>query len=369
MMEVTINREQLAPILGMVVGVVERRSTLPILSNLLVAIDKGVMELTGTDLEVEIRAAVPVASAAAGAFTVPARKLLDICRALPPGADLKILADSETVKIAAARSRFSLLTLPPLDFPRMDAFPFSHGLAMPLEQLKYLLDKTAFAMAQQDVRYYLNGLLLDLGRDVLTAVATDGHRLAKVACKIAEEIDEEMRLILPSKTVQELRRLVSNQERDAMVRLDLSDRAIRVSLDALVVTSKLIDGRYPDYNQVIPINIGQVAQVSREGLRQALLRIAVLTSEKYKGVRFYFEKDLLKLQAHNPEQELAEEEVEMGYDGDSVTIGFNVGYLLDVLNAITDEQVEILFNDGGSSSIWRGLASRDETYVIMPMRL
>ncbi len=368
-MELTIDRELLTPILGMVVGVVERRTTLPILSNILVAVENGLMELTGTDLEVEIRASLPAGGTESGSFTVPARKLLDICRALPANTAIKIRLDGEKIRITAARSRFSLLTLPSQDFPRMDTFALDSSLTLSLDQLKYLLDRTAFAMAHQDVRYYLNGLLLDLSTDQLTAVATDGHRLAKVACEIDAADAGNLRIIVPSKTVNELRRLMAGHDPEVAVRLDISERAMRLSFDSIVVTSKLVDGRYPDYHQVIPIDLAHEAYISREALRLALLRIAVLTTEKYRGVRFYFEKDLLKLQAHNPEQELAEEEVEIGYDGDPVMIGFNVGYLLDVLNTLGDDQLQILFTDGDSSSIWRGANGRDETYVIMPMRL
>jgi DNA polymerase-3 subunit beta len=243
------------------------------------------------------------------------------------------------------------------------------GTCLEIEQaqLRKVLEKTAFAMAQHDVRYYLNGLLLEVRPGGLTAVATDGHRLAKVELDLESDLTEPMQVILPGKTVAELKRLLVGS--DEKVRINLTDRTIQLQLGATQVTSKLIDGRYPEYDRVIPRNPDRVAVADRGALRQALQRTAVLSNEKYKGVRLTFDAGLLRLQAHNPEQDEAEEELELDYKSEATTIGFNVAYVMDILGVLEKDEVEISFSDGNSSALWRNQGMEQETYVVMPMRL
>ena len=369
-MNIEIPRSELLPALGMVSGVVERRQTLPILGNLLLSASDGQMLIRGTDLELEIGTRARVDSDEDGDVTVPARKFVDICRALPEGARVRVRADQERALVSSGRSRFTLSTLPAGDFPSLELGEAELSLEMSSAVLKRMLDKTAFAMAQQDVRYYLNGVMLELGSRELTAVATDGHRLAKMTEAVETGIGEEdarRQVILPAKTVVELRRLLALYE--GPVRVELSDRTIRVSFGDTVLVSKLVDGRYPEYERVIPRNLPLKAVLNRDVLRAALQRAAILSSEKYKGVRVSFNAGALGLQAHNPEKEQADDEIEMEYEGEAVVIGFNVAYIVDVLQAVDQARVEVVFRDADSSAIWRGEGVENETFVIMPMRL
>ncbi|MBK1717454.1 DNA polymerase III subunit beta [Thiocystis violacea] len=366
-MEFVANREVFLPALNKVIGVVERRQTLPILGNLLIVGREGRVTLTGTDLEVEVNTNFAAEIQSEGETTVPARKLADICRNLPEGADIRMRVKDERCVVTSGRSRFSLGLLPAVDFPTMDVEEGGFPFQIKESQLKRLLDKTAFAMAQQDVRYYLNGLLMELNPATLVAVATDGHRLAKFASHIALALGESRQVIVPNKTVLELRRQLGNSDEEVAVRL--GEKSLRVVVGLMTMTSKLVDGRYPEYERVIPGNIGRMATIEKESLKRALSRTAILSNEKYRGVRLNFDQGNLKLLAHNPEQEEAEEEIEMLYEGDSISIGFNVAYLMDVLAAIDEESLAVHFQDGNSSSIWRGLGVEDETFVVMPMRL
>jgi DNA polymerase III subunit beta len=366
-MHIRTNREVLVPVLQKVGGVVERRQTLPVLGNLLILASEGTVEVSGTDLEVEVRAGFDADVQAGGEITVPARKLTDICRALPEGADITLRQDKERFQVLAGRSRFTLSTLPAGDFPSMEGSSGEERIELEQGQLKDLLDRTAFAMAHQDVRYYLNGLLLEVRPDRLVAVATDGHRLAKVELQLESDVGEELQVIVPRKTVLELGRLLSGGQ--SSVRVDVGERSFRAVADGVVLTSKLVDGRYPEYDRVIPAAPERFAVMDRELLRQALQRTSILSNEKYKGVRLHFESGVLRLQAHNPEQEEAEEEIEIEYEGEPAAIGFNVGYLLDVLNVLGTSEVRLAFSDGNSSAVLTGGGRDGEIYVVMPMRL
>jgi DNA polymerase III subunit beta len=366
-MELAVNRENLLPVLSKVVGVVERRQTLPILGNLLVVARDDRLEVCGTDLEVEVKTSCAASVKQEGATTLPARKLMDICRNLSEGQEIRFRLSDERCVVTAGRGRFTLGVLSAGDFPLMDADVDGVEATVPEGVLRRLLDKTAFAMAQQDVRYYLNGLLLQLDESGVTAVGTDGHRLAKFRQSLDLEIAEPLQVIVPSKTVQELRRQLGHSEEP--VTLAIGGRHIRLAMGITVMTSKLVDGRYPDYERVIPRELEKVATVGNDSLKRALARTAILSNEKYRGVRLAFENGVLRLQAHNPEQEEAEEEIELDYRGEPTAIGFNVAYLSDVLGAVEGNEIEVRFSDAGSSSIWRGARSEDETYVVMPMRL
>jgi DNA polymerase-3 subunit beta len=367
-MQILTNREHLLPALMRGTGVVEKRQTLPILGNFyLSAGEGGAVELVGTDLELEIRTNFPATVKGPGAVTLPARKITDICRALPDGADIRIKVEGDKAVISSGRGRYTLSTLPADGYPLMQ--PEVDGICLELGQgqLRKLLEKTAFAMAQHDVRYYLNGLLFEVRPGGLTAVATDGHRLAKVEIGCDSDVSETTQVILPSKTVNELKRLLAGTEDKTRIRI--SDRTIQLQMGAAQVTSKLIDGRYPEYDRVIPRNLERLAVADRSALRQALLRTAILSNEKYKGVRVTFDAGLLRLQAHNPEQDEAEEELELEYAGEATTIGFNVAYVMDILSVLEKDEVEVAFSDGNSSALWSSKGVDDEIYVVMPMRL
>lgn len=366
-MEFLVNREVLLPALSKVHGIVERRQTLPILGNLLLDIQDEQIILTATDLEVEVKTDFAAEIQQTGQITLPARKLMDICRNLSENADIRFRVKDERCVVTAGRGRFSLGVLPAVDFPLMEQE--SDGCDFSIEEgaLKRLLDKTAFAMAQQDVRYYLNGLLLEFGASSLTAVGTDGHRLARYQSKTVVDMNDPRQVIVPSKTVLELRRQLTHG--DDLVSVSLGEKSIRIRIGHMTMTSKLVDGRYPEYERVIPRETAYLASMSKDDLKRALSRTAILSNEKYRGVRLTFESGVLKLLAHNPEQEEAEEEIELNYSGEPISIGFNVAYLNDVLNALDADSVDVRFQDANSSSVWRGQGAEDETYVVMPMRL
>jgi len=367
-MHIRASRDTLVAILGRVGGMVEKRQTLPILGNFLIWADNDTIEVTATDLEVEIRVRGAATVKQGGEITIPARKLMDICRALPEGVEISLRVENERASLVAGRSRFVLSTLPAVDFPTMEHTTGEESFEVAEGRLKSLLKKTAFAMAQQDVRYYLNGLLLEIESDKLVAVATDGHRLAKVEKRVDIEVGEAMQIILPRKTVMELNRLLEEDKEDP-VKIHVSQRLFRIEFGDTIVTSKLIDGRYPDYEKVIPALSERLACADRDALRFALVRTSILSGEKFKGVRVGLEPGRLRLQAHNPEQEEAEEEVEVGYSGGPTVIGFNVGYLIDVLGVLDEREVEICVRDSNSSAILRNKGKEGEIFVVMPMRL
>jgi DNA polymerase-3 subunit beta len=366
-MQILTKKEALMPLLNRVGGVVERRQTLPVLGNLLISATEQLIEVVGTDLEVEVRSRLPANVESPGEITVPARKMIDIWRALPEGGDVAFRVEKDRAMIRSGRSRFALSTLPASDFPLMEGAAGDLRIELQQRQLKSMLERTAFAMAHQDVRYYLNGLLLEVHEDRLVAVATDGHRLAKVEEELAADVEGVRQVILPRKTVIELARLLVGSE--SAVQIDLSEKGFRACVEETVLTSKLVDGRYPDYSRVIPLGSDKVARVSRDGLRQALLRTSILSNEKYKGVRLEFGSGSLRVQAHNPEQDEAEEELEIEYDGQAAALGFNVGYLLDVLSVLPTEVVQIAFSDSNSSALLSGDDQDRDVFVVMPLRL
>jgi len=366
-MEFQIERATLLRPLQAIIGVVERRQTLPILANVLIDKTDDRLCLTATDLEVELKTDTPLEGGQTGQVTVPARKLMDIVRNLPDDAVLNLRQEQERIVIKAGPSRFSLATLPAEDFPTADDVEPSHRFALAQSQLKWLIEKSHFAMALQDVRYYLNGLLLELEPRQLRAVATDGHRLALAAVPDAEDAVERTQVIVPRKGIQEMLRLLEDDEES--VELDLGPGHIQVTLSGIRFTSKLIDGRFPDYQRVIPDEEGSFAVVDRETLRKALVRASILSNEKYRGVRFGFEADQLRIQSNNPEQEEAEEQVPASFNGEAMEIGFNASYMLDALAAIDENTVQLYVRDANSSALILGETMRDARYVVMPMRL
>ena len=366
-MRFSLQREVFLKPLAQVVNVVERRQALPVLANLLVQVHGGQLSLTGTDLEVEMVARQAVDDAQDGETTIPARKLFDIVRALPDGSKVTVSQTGDKVTVQAGRSRFTLASLPARDFPSVDEVEATERVRVPEAALKELIERTAFAMAQQDVRYYLNGLLFDLRDKGLRCVATDGHRLALCEAALDGGANTKRQIIVPRKGVTELQRLLEGSDRE--LELEVGRSHIRVKRDDVTFTSKLIDGRFPDYEAVIPIGADREVKIDREVLRAALQRAAILSNEKYRGVRVEVSPGQLKISAHNPEQEEAQEEVEADTKVDNLAIGFNVNYLLDALTALRDEFVVLQLRDSNSSALVREAGSERCRHVVMPLRL
>jgi DNA polymerase III subunit beta len=366
-MKLSISRESLLKPLQAVIGVVERRQTMPILANVLLVAKDGGLNVTATDLEVELIAAAEVEKVdVPGDITVPGRKFLDITRALQEGSKIGLQLDGDRLVIKSGRSRFVLSTLPAAEFPLVDKIDATSRLKLAQKEVARLLDKTQFSMAQQDVRYYLNGLLIETTKRRIRAVATDGHRLALCDIPIENQEVTTGQVIIPRKGVMELHRLLGGGEE---VELSIGSNHIRANLDGIRFTSKLIDGRFPDYERVIPSSEATTLKADRETLRGALQRAAILSNEKYRGVRLELGKDTLRIQANNPDQEEARDEIEVQYGGEAIEIGFNVTYLLDALSAVDGETVEIDFVDSNSSCLIRAPKDSHAKYVVMPMRL
>src|SRR5580692_6928036 len=329
-MKLTAEREKLLTPLQAVIGVVERRQTMPVLANVLLGVRQGHLSIAATDLEVELVAGTDVAVQEAGDITVPGRKFLDILRALPEKVSVALALEGEKVVIRAGRSRFSLVTLPAAEFPVIDDINSQQTVQLPRKELLRLLEKTHFSMAQQDVRYYLNGMLLEIDGLSLRAVATDGHRLALCETALSAKAKVSQQVIVPRKGVLELQRVLTAE---GTADVAIGTNHVRAQIGDVRFTSKLIDGRFPEYSRVIPAAPNAAIRADRDILRQALQRTAILSNEKYRGIRLALKSGLLTVQAHNPEQEEAEDQVEVKYEGEDLEIGFNVNYLLDALGA------------------------------------
>ena len=365
-MKLTATREDILAPLQSVIGVVERRQTMPVLANVLLAARDNRLSITGTDLEVELVATNTANVQQAGDITVPGRKLLDIFRSLPEKTSVTISTEGERVSVRAGRSRFTLSSLPAAEFPLVEEINAQQTLSLAQGEFRRLIDKTHFSMAQQDVRYYLNGLLLETDGKALRAVATDGHRLALCEMDLAGKSKATHQVIVPRKGVLELQRILGTE---GNIELAVGTNHVRCQIGDIRFTSKLIDGRFPEYGRVIPNAPPRTVEADRESLRQALQRTAILSNEKYRGIRLTARPDLLTLQAHNPEQEEAEDQVEVSYKGEEVEIGFNVNYLLDALSAIEGDKVEIGLTDSNSSCLIHAPGTTHTRYVVMPMRL
>lgn len=366
-MKFEINRETFLKPLNQVFGAVEKKQTMPALANLLIKASNNELVITATDLEIELVASIQTAIDTEGETTIPARKLLDIVKALPEESNIKLEVTNERATIRSGKSRFTLSTLTAADFPSLDEINNSKTFQLAQKDLKRMIDKTAFAMANQDVRYYLNGLMLEVSSNQIRSVATDGHRLALSTLKASVDTESQQQIIVPRKGVMELGRLLEQSDEQASIQI--SANHIRVSLPDLRFTSKLIDGRFPDYNRVIPQGGDMEMLVNCAAFRQSLQRASILSNEKYRGIRLTFNSDLLKIQAHNPEQEEAEEELQVQYNGSDMEIGFNVNYLVDVLNNVSGDDVSVIFKDSNSSALMKEVGSDEVLYVVMPMRL
>jgi DNA polymerase III subunit beta len=366
-MKFTIQREQLLKTLQLVTGVVERRQTLPVLSNLLVKATDNRLQFTGTDLEVELVAECEALVEQPGEVTVPARKLTDIWRSLADGAEVSVNVEGDRAIVRSGRSRFTLATLPAADFPKVPAGGSDVSVEVPQSALKALIDDVAFAMAQQDVRYFLNGMLLEVTSDHIRAVATDGHRLAMATAEGGADVASRVHAIIPRKGVLEVNRLLDGT--NDTVKLQLGANHLQVQSGAFTLTTKLVDGQFPDYQKVIPADASRSMRADRETLRLAFQRASILSNEKYRGVRLTIDQEQLTIQANNPEQEEAEEVVAVEFGGDILEIGFNVSYLMDVLGVLNTDDVRFSVSDANSSALIEGVGHDSAVYVVMPMRL
>lgn len=365
-MKFSLERESILGLLQSVIGVVERRQTMPVLANVLVVVKGDNVSITATDLEVELVAKGTANVQQGGEITVPGRKLLDIVRALPDGAQVTISVDGERATVRSGKSRFTLSTLPAAEFPTVEDIRAQQSLTISQAALKKLLEKTHFSMAQQDVRYYLNGMLLESDGKTLRTVATDGHRLAYCEAPMDSATSGVQQVIVPRKGVLELQRLLTGSD---PVELVIGTNHVRVQIGSIRFTSKLIDGRFPEYSRVIPTNPSRKVGADRDVLRAALQRAAILSNEKYRGIRLSLKPGVMTLQSHNPEQEEAEEELDVTYTGDEMEIGFNVNYLLDALAAVDGGDVVLGLTDANNSCLLSSEGSPQAKYVVMPMRL
>ncbi len=367
-MKFTIRQDQLVYPLQMVGGIVEKRHATPILSNILIRVTPQQLSITGTDLEVEMITHININNGEPGETTLPARKMIDICRALPAEADIEVYANEGRATIRSGKSRFTLSTLPSSEFPELnqaaDSFEFSLGQC----ELKQLIDNTSFSMAQQDVRYFLNGICMEIGEGSLRTVATDGHRLALCSLPFKQTVDEEYQIIIPRKAIIELSRLLCEQ--GDSVTVQIGSNHVKFLFPSQVFSAKLIDGQFPDYQRVIPVNNSNKLTADRTDFLQALRRVSILSNEKHRSIRLNFSENRLRILAHNQEQEEAEEELQVQYHGEDLEIGFNVTYLLDALQAVHEQEVTILFGDSNSSCLIGCTGGQTESsYVVMPMRL
>jgi DNA polymerase III subunit beta len=368
MILVKAKRDEILEPLSAVSGIIERRHTLPILSNVLIEHGSGELGFLATDIEIQITARAAIGERGeARAITVGARKLLDILRALPEGGEVTLQQQDKRLLVKAGKSRFSLQTLPAEDFPRL-ATPAGETarFSVPQKALRHLVGMVQYAMAQQDIRYYLNGLLMVVEDQRLKLVATDGHRLAYGAMAVESTLPRQ-EVIVPRKTVIELGKLLSDGDEAVEIELSAAQAAFRFS--GIELVSKLVDGKFPDYGRVIPTQHKNALRVGREVLRQALLRAAILSNEKFRGVRWVLTDASLKIVSSNAEQEEAQEELDVDYKGEALDIGFNVNYLLDVLNNVGGSEVECLFGDASSSTLFQFEAEPEFRYVVMPMRI
>ncbi len=367
-MNIKINRDTLLKPLSSVSGIVEKRHTLPILSNLLLEIKQSKIALTATDLEIQISLSINTAKNEELSITVSAKKLLDICRSLPENSEINLTTQENRIQVKAGKSRFNLQTLPATDYPLMVKAAGGATATITINQntLKGLFKQVEFAMAQQDIRYYLNGLLFEVTANQLNVVGTDGHRLSFTSTELSQNY-EKQELILPRKTVIELIKLLDDSDEE--VAIEIMAGQVNFTFNDIQLISKVIDGKFPDYTRVIPVGHQNSFTVDRMATLLAMQRASILSNEKYCGIRMVVAKNSLRLISTNSEQEEAEEELEINYAGDALDIGFNVTYLIDVLNNVNSEKVVFSFADANSSCLVTVPEDDNYKYVVMPMRI
>ncbi len=366
-MKFIINREEILTPLQQIVSVIEKRQTMPILSNVLMVVEEDSVCLTGTDLEIQIIAKTRINSAIPGAITVPARKFLDICRLLPNGAEIKLEQQEDKVKILSNRSRFSLSCLPADNYPEFSESELENQFFINAGKLKKALDKTLFCMANQDVRYYLNGLLLNISNSKLKLVASDGHRLSIYEGALEQGTGFEARIIFPRKGVLELSRLLDDPE--AELKVEFSNNNIRIFIKNLIFSAKLVDSKYPDFSKVFQQEFFNPIHIQKQLLKEALSRVSVLSNEKFKGVTLDITPDSLRISTHNPEHDEAEEELAIEYMGAPLSIAFNAQYLLDAVSNLDSELAVLTIASNASSCFINEPNDAAYKFIIMPMRL
>lgn len=366
-MKFTIERTQLIKPLQQVSGALGGRSSLPILGNLLIKVDNGELSITATDLEVELVCRLALeGDFEPGSTTVPSRKFLDICRGLPDSAPINVTLDDERLLIKSGRSRFSLATLPAADFPNIEDWQSEVEVTVTQVELRHLVEKTQFSMANQDVRYYLNGMLFEIEGTTLRSIATDGHRMAVSETALIGEYPQQQ-VIVPRKGVLELVKLLDRPEES--VTLQIGSSNIRANVNEFTFTSKLVDGRFPDYRRVMPQHSNKTLEADCEALRQSFSRAAILSNEKFRGVRVNLSGSEMRITANNPEQEEAEENLDVSYQGEPLEIGFNVSYVLDILNTLKCQTVRMSLSDANASALVENVDDASAMYVVMPIRL
>ncbi len=363
-------QEKVLSALQSVSGIVERRHTLPILANVLIRKTGGMIELTTSDLEIQVRTTAELDGDAGNfATTVGARKLIDILRSMPADQIVTLTANQNKLTLQGGKSRFTLQTMPADDFPLVqEAADFGPVFSVPQKALKGLINQVHFAMAVHDIRYYLNGILFVAEGKNLTLVATDGHRLALAQATLDVEIPKQ-EVILPRKTVLELQRLLKDTTDDSAIEMRFAGNQAKFSFSGMEFVTKLVEGKFPDYNRVIPKNHKNVVTLGRVPFLASLQRAAILTSEKFKGVRVNIEPGTLRIASSNAEQEEAKEELEIDYGGDSIEIGFNVTYLIEALSNMSVEMVKLELQDTNSSALLTVPEQAGFKYVVMPMRI
>ncbi|WP_100753442.1 DNA polymerase III subunit beta [Vibrio salilacus] len=366
-MKFSIERSHLLKPLQQVSGALGGRPTLPILGNLLLKVEDNMLSMTATDLEVELISRVTLEGEfEAGSITVPSRKFLDICRGLPDDAVITFLLEGDRVQVRSGRSRFSLATLPANDFPNIEDWQSEVEISLSQAELRGLVEKTQFSMANQDVRYYLNGMLFEIDGTTLRSVATDGHRMAVSQTQLGADFANKQ-IIVPRKGVLELVKLLDAPEQPVVLQVGSSN--VRAEVNNYVFTSKLVDGRFPDYRRVMPQTTTKTLEAGCDELRQSFSRAAILSNEKFRGVRVNLADTQMRITANNPEQEEAEEMLDVHFDGEPIEIGFNVSYVLDVLNTLRCERVRISMSDSNASALIENAADDSAMYVVMPIRL
>lgn len=367
-MHLIINKEALLKPLSLVSGAIERKHTLPILSNVLIEASLEQVKFVGTDMEVELIASTMADNIVqAGAITVPARKLFDICKSLPDNSEIELKVEGHSAILKAGKSRFSLSTLPASDYPNLEEWDSAEQIQLTRHTLRALIESTHFSMANQDVRYYLNGMSFELESNIIRTVATDGHRLALAQQSITSGLADQRQVIVPRKAVLEIIRLLEDD--DATIQLEIGNNHIRIVEQGFVFTTKLVEGRFPDYRRVLPQGGDKTIVADKNMLKNVFQRVSILSNEKFKGVRLNLSSGELIVSANNPEQEQAEETAQVDYTGESLEIGFNVSYMIDVLNNIKTDTVKILLSDANSSALIEGYDDASSLYVVMPMKL
>ena len=368
-MNINIQKETLEKPLSQIIGVVEKRQTLPILGNVYLELKDSTLTLIGSDLETEITTRVNNVDGSEGKTTVSARKLYDICRSLPNESQLSLVIEQDNKMIVrAGKSRFTLQTLTADNYPRLEETHWKHEFFLSQNQLNSLLTRTSFSMAQQDVRYFLNGLLIEIHDSYILSVATDGHRLAKTQVNVEPLGIDLVQSIIPRKAVIEIGKFL-DADSESMVNVKLNASHVSVQSGNFMFISKLIDGRFPDYEKVIPANLDKHIIINRENLIDILNRAAILSNEKFRGVSLSVSDNVLQVRSHNPDQEHAKDEMQVSYDGEAIEIGFNVNYLLEALKACDSTEIDLGLLDPNTSCTFHAAESSDTLYLIMPMRL